>query len=71
MRSLTCITERTLPITYDSIQKVNSEPIQGQEQYHIVALQLGPTEKSNYYLYFVPCQYVEAIKDIILGRFPF
>ena len=71
--------ERTLPVPYASIRQVYSEPIQGQEAYHILALQLGPTEKSNYYLYYVPNQYVEAIKgimfnhsfgDVILGRFP-
>lgn len=31
-------------------------------------LQLGPTELSIYWLYWTPAQYVEAIKDTILGK---
>ncbi|KAJ3275309.1 Ubiquitin domain-containing protein ubfd1 [Borealophlyctis nickersoniae] len=61
--------ERTQKIPYGSITSIKSEPIKGNENYHIMALQLGPTEKSNYYLYFVPCQYVESVKDAILGTF--
>ena len=35
------------------------------------ALQTGPTELSRYWLYWVPAQYVEAIKDAILGKWQF
>ncbi|RKO87361.1 hypothetical protein BDK51DRAFT_14012, partial [Blyttiomyces helicus] len=49
--------ERTQKVMIPSIKAVTSEPIVGMEEYHIVALQLGPTEKSNYFLYFVPAQY--------------
>ena len=45
-----------------------SEPIDGHKEYHIVALQLGPTEASRYWIYWVPAQYVDAIKDCILGK---
>lgn len=34
-------------------------------------LQLGPTEASRYWIYWVPAQYVEAIKDAILGKWQF
>jgi len=30
--------------------------------------QLGTTELSRYWIYWVPAQYVEAIKDLILGK---
>jgi len=63
--------ERTEKVSFNSIQQVISEPIAGQEDYHIMAFQLGPTEKSRYYVYFVPAQYVDSIKDNILGKFQY
>eukprot|EP01137_Pigoraptor_chileana_P017341 Opistho-2@75280 len=60
--------ERTEKLPLTSIGKVVSEPIKGEEDYHIVALQLGPTEKSRYWLYWVPAQYVDAIKLAVLGN---
>lgn len=50
-----------------AISDVTSEAIKGFEEYCIVGLQLGTTEKSRYWLYWVPSQYVNAIKDTILG----
>ena len=35
------------------------------------ALQLGTTELSRYWIYWVPAQYVDAIKDTIMGKFPY
>lgn len=32
------------------------------------ALQLGTTEASRYWIYWVPAQYVDAIRDTILGK---
>ena len=61
--------ERTEKLPMNSIKAVVSEPIKGQEEYHIMALQLGPTEASRYFIYWVPAQYVDAIKDAILGKF--
>uniref|UniRef100_A0A8D8RU30 Ubiquitin domain-containing protein UBFD1 n=1 Tax=Cacopsylla melanoneura TaxID=428564 RepID=A0A8D8RU30_9HEMI len=58
--------ERTEKIRMSSIKSVLSEPIEGQEQYHIMALQLGTTEASRYWIYYVPAQYVDSIKHIIL-----
>lgn len=34
-------------------------------------IQLGPTEASRYWIYWVPAQYVDAIKDAILGKWQF
>lgn len=59
--------ERTEKLPLGSVRKIVSEPIKGHEEYHIMALQLGPTELSRYWIYWVPAQYVEAIKDSILG----
>lgn len=63
--------ERTEKIGLGSIKNVISEPIEGHEEYHIMALQLGPTEASRYWLYWVPGQYVNSIKDTILGNWQY
>ena len=60
--------ERTEKIGMSSIKNVLSEPIEGHPGYHIVSLQLGPTQASSYFVYWVPAQYVDAIKDAILGK---
>lgn len=59
--------QRTLKVPMSSIHDVVSEPIEGHEEYHMVAIQLGPTEASRYWLYWIPAQYVAAIKTTILG----
>jgi hypothetical protein len=61
--------ERTEKISMSSIKTVVSEAIEGHEEYHIMGIQLGPTEASRYWIYWVPAQYVDAIKDVILGKF--
>ena len=54
--------ERTEKLPMNSIKAVVSEPIKGQEEYHIMALQLGPTEASRcpfkqpYHCYPSPAQ---------------
>eukprot|EP00088_Acartia_fossae_P054658 TRINITY_DN629_c0_g1_i1.p1 TRINITY_DN629_c0_g1~~TRINITY_DN629_c0_g1_i1.p1 ORF type:complete len:294 (-),score=74.14 TRINITY_DN629_c0_g1_i1:136-1017(-) len=60
--------ERTQKIPLNSIKTVVSEEIEGHEEYSMMALQLGPTEASRYWIYWVPNQYVEAIKEAILGK---
>ncbi|KAJ7382596.1 Ubiquitin domain-containing protein ubfd1 [Desmophyllum pertusum] len=60
--------ERTEKIPMGSIKNVVSEPIEEHDGYHILAIQLGPTEASRYWIYWVPAQYVDAIKDTILGK---
>ncbi|KAI8439913.1 hypothetical protein MSG28_001372 [Choristoneura fumiferana] len=63
--------ERTEKLAMTSIKSITSEPIKDHEQYHIMGLQLGPTEASRYWVYWVPAQYVEAIKDAVLGVWQF
>ncbi|KAF7266101.1 ubiquitin domain-containing protein UBFD1-like [Rhynchophorus ferrugineus] len=63
--------ERTEKLPMGSIKGVVSEPIEGHDEYHIMGLQLGPTEASRYWIYWVPAQYVEAVKDAILGKWQF
>jgi len=63
--------DRTQKLPMNSIRNVLSEPIEGHDEYHIVALQLGATEASRYWIYWVPAQYVESIKDAILGKWTF
>ncbi|CAB3378780.1 Hypothetical predicted protein [Cloeon dipterum] len=63
--------QRTDRVPMSSIKAVVSEPITEHEQYHILALQLGPTEASRYWIYWVPAQYADAIKDAILGKWQY
>lgn len=63
--------ERTDKIPMNSIKGVLSEPIHDHPEYHIMAIQLGPTEASRYWIYWVPAQYVSAIKDSILGKWQY
>jgi len=59
--------ERTEKLPMNSIKQIVSEAIEGHEEYHMMALQLGPTEQSRYWIYWVPSQYIDAIKDVVLG----
>ncbi|KAL3875359.1 hypothetical protein ACJMK2_033315 [Sinanodonta woodiana] len=63
--------ERTDKMPMNSVKAIVSEPIEGSEEYHIMGLQLGPTEASRYWIYWVPAQYVDAIKDTILGKWQY
>ncbi|XP_013779300.1 ubiquitin domain-containing protein UBFD1-like isoform X1 [Limulus polyphemus] len=63
--------ERTEKVGMNSIKNVISEPIEGHEEYHVMGLQLGPTEASRYWIYWVPAQYVDAIKDAVLGKWQY
>jgi len=59
--------ERTEKYPTASVHDVTSEKIEGRGGYHIVQLKMGKDDKSVYNLYYVPAQYVEAIKASILG----
>ncbi|KAJ3213346.1 hypothetical protein HDU67_002976 [Dinochytrium kinnereticum] len=63
--------ERTRKFPFSSVQGIVSEiiPDAEHENYYAVALQLGPTVKSRYWLYWVPAQYKTALEDAILGPF--
>lgn len=63
--------ERTEKIPMGSIKNVLSEPIEEHDDYHMMAFQLGPTEASYYWVYWVPAQYVDAIKDTVLGKWQY
>ncbi|KAG9476808.1 hypothetical protein GDO78_002281 [Eleutherodactylus coqui] len=63
--------ERTEKIPMGSIKNVISEPIEEHDDYHMMAFQLGPTEASYYWVYWVPAQYVDAIKDTVLGKWQY
>jgi len=59
----------TQKLPFGTIRAVTSDPIKGQEEYHIMSLQLGSSERNKYYLYFVPAQYTRAIKSAILADY--
>lgn len=63
--------ERTDKIPMSSIKAVVNEALEGHEDYQIMGLQLGTTEASRYWVYWVPSQYAEAIKDAILGKWQY
>ncbi|XP_069124697.1 ubiquitin domain-containing protein UBFD1-like [Argopecten irradians] len=63
--------ERTDKIPMSSIKAIVSEAIEGHEEYHMLGIQLGPTEASRYWIYWVPAQYVEAIKETVLGKWQY
>lgn len=63
--------ERTEKLAMTSIKGIVSEVIEGFEQYHLMGIQLGPTEASRYWVYWVPAQYIDAIKDAILGKWQY
>lgn len=54
----------TEKLYFYNITKVYSAPIKGKEEYSIVALKIGES-KTLFYMYWVPSQYVEAIKKTI------
>ncbi|PRP82162.1 hypothetical protein PROFUN_10433 [Planoprotostelium fungivorum] len=58
----------TQKINFSQIRGVTFEPIKGNEDYHIVALHLGSSDSSKYYIYWVPCQYTKAIRSTIMSR---
>lgn len=61
--------EDTDKIKMNAIYAVVTEPIEKHEEYHIMGLRVGPMEKLSIwiYIYWVPAQFVQAIKDTILG----
>lgn len=40
--------ERTEKISLNQIRAITSEPIEGHEEYHLMALQIGPTEGNRF-----------------------
>ena len=59
--------ERTEKVPFSSIKSVVSEPIPDHEEYHILALQLGPTEASRYYIYWLPGEIVSLLLNSFLS----
>ncbi|MEW5306871.1 MAG: hypothetical protein WDW36_009308 [Sanguina aurantia] len=57
----------TQKVAYGSIRKIEATPIEGQEEYSILSLNLGTTSSSVMRLYFFPSQHVASIKIRILG----
>ncbi|XP_014215717.1 ubiquitin domain-containing protein UBFD1-like [Copidosoma floridanum] len=60
--------DRTDKLSMTNIKDVHTEPIHDHPEYHIVGLQLGTTEASRYWIYWVPTQYIQSIKDSVLGK---
>merc|ERR1739838_843580 len=60
--------ERTEKVGMSSIRSIVFEPIKGHEEYHIMGFGVGTTESSRYWIYWVPAQYVKAIKSTIMDN---
>ncbi|KAJ6236130.1 ubiquitin domain-containing protein ubfd1 [Anaeramoeba flamelloides] len=57
---------KKIPLTH--IKKVYSQRIPDIEQYSVLGLQVGNTNQSTIWFYFVPTQFIRAIKKSILGE---
>lgn len=59
---------QTEKVPFRAIRNVMYEPIKGHEEYVIMALLLGSadSERSRFYLYWVPAQYAHAIRTTIM-----
>ncbi|KAI7839831.1 hypothetical protein COHA_006451 [Chlorella ohadii] len=57
----------TQKVPYNTIGKIESQAIKGQEEFSIVRLQIGASGTSNLWLYYVPSQAVSGIKLRVLG----
>lgn len=56
----------THKIPLATVFEVESQSIPSHPEYHIMAFQLGPTHKSRFFVYWMPAQYVESIKTMVL-----
>lgn len=63
--SFICNCVRAVP--YSSISRIDSWPIEGKEEYSIIALGLGAGTTSKYWLYYFPSQYISGIKIRLIG----
>ncbi|KAJ3108011.1 hypothetical protein HDU97_002591 [Phlyctochytrium planicorne] len=63
--------EATKKFPIGSIQSVTWEAIPGHDNYYAVALQLGPTLKSRYWLYWIPAQYKDTLHNTLRPGFWF
>jgi hypothetical protein len=59
--------ENTQKLPYGAISEIKAEKLQNDEGFSLVNLVLG--SESNYFLYWVPTNYVNAIKREIFGDF--
>ena len=50
-----------------TVTDIIDEPIADHPGYHMLGLKLGSTEQSRYWIYWVPAQYVQAIRAAIIG----
>lgn len=59
---------QTEKVPFMTVRNVMWEPIKGHEEYAMVAFQLGrlDSERSRYYVYWVPVQYAQAIRNTIM-----
>lgn len=60
--------ERTQKLPLGSFPDATSDPITDHPGYRILGVQMGKTEQSIRYFYWVPEQYVDAIRQALTGR---
>jgi len=58
--------ERTEKLPLNTISDIVSEAIDGIEEYSIIGIGIGSTEASRVWVYWVPSQYVEAIRKSVM-----
>ncbi|EFN55612.1 hypothetical protein CHLNCDRAFT_133751 [Chlorella variabilis] len=57
----------TQKVPYNTIAKMESQAIKGQEEYSILRIQVGSSASSNLWLYYLPSQAVSGVKMRVLG----
>eukprot|EP01052_Picozoa_sp_SAG31_P005799 SAG31_NODE_260_length_18915_cov_3.432823_2_plen_112_part_00 len=62
-----CTPERTQKYPLGQFPEVTDDPIDGHPGYRIVGVRLGKTAASMLYLYWVPQQYVRALRMALTG----
>ena len=55
----------TEKLPFGAVHEVIVEPIKDHEEYSLVSLQLGKTEQSRYFIYWLPSQYGRALLNAL------
>lgn len=59
----------TQKLHFAQIRKIIAEPIKEHPEYHMMGLQLGSGDGSTLWLYWVPSQYVNAIRYTVMADY--
>ncbi|KAL3316410.1 Ubiquitin domain-containing protein ubfd1 [Cichlidogyrus casuarinus] len=58
--------ERTNKVSLSTIKAVESQPIEKNKEFSLMYIQLGTTEKSRFFIYYVPTKICQPLKELLL-----